>query len=82
MAAQYLRCAGRQMKLAATDIDPHVVVGRHQIGIARQSEAGHVEQRRQTLIRHLNVDMFEMDRVAEVFSGAIEFVMHGGDPGR
>jgi hypothetical protein len=24
--------------------------------------------------------VFEMDRIAEVFSGAIEFSMHGGDP--
>jgi hypothetical protein len=34
MAAQHLRRAARQMKLAAADIDPHVGVGDHQIGIA------------------------------------------------
>jgi hypothetical protein len=28
----------------------------------------------------LNVDVFKMDRIAEVFGGAVEFSMHGGDP--
>jgi hypothetical protein len=33
------------------------------------------------LIRDLNIDVFEMNRIAEVFSGAIECLLHGGDPG-
>jgi hypothetical protein len=28
----------------------------------------------------LNVDVFQMDRIAEVFGGAVEFSMHGGVP--
>src|ERR1700761_942357 len=32
------------------------------------------------LIRYLDVDVFQMNRIAEVFGGAIEFSMHGGDP--
>ena len=80
IATQHLRFAARQVELAAADIDPHVVVGRHQIGIARQAEAGNVKQRRQTLVRYLDVDVFEMNRIAEVFSGAVKFMLHGDDP--
>ncbi len=36
--AQHQRFAGRQMELAATDIDPHVLNAGHQIGIARQPQ--------------------------------------------
>jgi hypothetical protein len=32
------------------------------------------------LIRHLNIDMFEMDRITEILGGAVEFVLHGGGP--
>ena len=34
MAAEHLRLAARQMKLASADIDPHIGVGHHQIGVA------------------------------------------------
>ena len=81
MAAQHLRRAARQMKLAAADIDPHVAVGHHQIGIAGQPETGDIEQGRQPLVGHLDVDVFEMDRVAEIFGGAVEWLLHGrGSP--
>src|ERR1700722_13066514 len=33
MAPQHLRLAAWQMKLAPADIDPHIVVRRHQIGV-------------------------------------------------
>ena len=76
MAAQHLRLAARQMKLASADIDPHVGVGHHQIGIAGEPEPGDIEQRRQMLVGHLDVDVFEMDRIAEVFGGAVELLVH------
>ena len=76
MPAQHLRRAIRQMKLAPADIDPHVGVRDHQIGIAGQPEAGDKEQRRQPLIGDGDVDMLEMDRVAEILCGAVEWLLH------
>ncbi len=81
MAAQHLRFATRQMKLVAADIDPHIGVGHHQIGIARQPEPGHIEQCRQMLVGDLDVDVFEVNRIAKVFCGAVEFLLHGCIPG-
>ena len=75
MPAQHLWRAGRQMKLAAADIHPHVAVGDHQIGVAGEAEAGHVEQGRQPLVGDLDVDMLEMDGIAEVFGGAVEMLL-------
>ena len=77
VAAHDLRLAARQVKLAAPDIDPHVGVGDHQVGVARQPEPGRIEQLRQPLVRHLHVDVLEMDRIAEVFGGAVE-LLHDG----
>ena len=72
MAAQHLRIAARQMELAAPDIDPHVAVGDHQVRVARQPESGSIEQRGETLVGDLDVDVLEVNRVAEVLGGAIE----------
>src|SRR5436305_10571152 len=80
MAAQHLRVSARQMKLAAADIDPHVSVGHHQIGVAGKPEACDIKQGGQALVRHLDVDVFEMDRVAEIFGGAVERLLHGCGP--
>jgi len=77
----YLGFAFRQMKLASADIDPHIGVGHHQIGVAGEPKPGHIKQCRQTLVRNLHVDMFEMDRVTKIFGGAIEFLVHGRGPG-
>ncbi len=77
MAPQHLRIAGRQMKLAAADIDPHIGVGHHQIGVAGKPEACDIKQSGQPLVGHLYVDMFEMDRVAKVFFRAVEWLLHG-----
>src|SRR3954471_3794467 len=74
MATQHLRTAIREMKLAPADIDPHVGVRDHQIGIAGQPEAGDIEQRRQPLIGDGDVDMLEMDRIAEILCGAVELL--------
>ena len=80
VAAQHLWPAARQMKLAAAGIHPHVAVGDHQIGIAGQPDSGDIEQRGEALVRHLHVDMLEMDGVAEIFCGAIEWLLHGAAP--
>src|SRR5688572_21995981 len=76
MAAQHLRAAIRQMKLAPAHIDPHVGVRHHQVGIAGQPEAGDIKQRRQPLVGDRDVDMLEMDRIAEILCGAVE-LLHG-----
>src|SRR5712692_2248095 len=81
MAAQHLRLAARQMKLASADIDPHIAVGHHQIGVAGKPEPGDVKQRGQALVGHLYVDMSEMDRGAEILGAAIEWLVHGRGPG-
>ena len=80
MPAHDLRRTGRQMELAAPDIDPHVGVGDHQVRIARQPEPDRVEQLRQMRVRHLHVDVLHMDRIAEVFAGAVEGLVHGAVP--
>jgi hypothetical protein len=54
------------MELAAADIHPHVVVGDHQIGIARQAERHDVEQARQLLARDADVDMLEVNRITDI----------------
>src|SRR5258708_13231849 len=76
MAANHLRPTGRQMKLAPADVDPHIAVGHHQIGITSQPEACDIEQGGQALIGHLHVDVFEMDRVAEILGGPVECLLH------
>src|SRR5215510_808705 len=76
MAAQDLRLVGRQMELAAPDIDPHVVVRGHQVGVARKAEPRDIEQRGEALVRDGDVHVLEVDGVAEIFSGAIESLLH------
>ena len=61
VASQHLRLAARQMKLAPADIDPHVVVGRHQIRVTGKSQPSHIEQCRQMLIGHPDVDVLQMN---------------------
>src|SRR5204862_2041685 len=78
MATQHLCLPARQVELAAPDIDPHVGVGNHQIGIAREPEASDVEQGGEPLVGDGDVDVFEVDDVAEIFGGAIIGLLHGG----
>jgi hypothetical protein len=61
MAAQHLRIAGRQMELAAPDIDPHIVVGDVEIGIAGQSKPDDIEQAGDPLVRNLHIDVLEVN---------------------
>src|SRR5262245_7615630 len=76
MAAQHLRLVGRQLELAPSHVDPHVVVGRHQIGVARESETHDVKQRRKTLVWNGDIDVLEVDCIPEVFGGAIKCLLH------
>ena len=76
LAAQHLRLAGRQMELAAADVHPHVVVHHHQVRIAGEAEACAVEQRGDPLVRDRDVDVLEVDRIAEVLGGAVEGLGH------
>ena len=70
-AAQDLRLAGDQVELAMADIDPHVVDAGHQVGIARQTQAAHVEQGRLDLVLDQQVHMLEPDDVAEILGAAV-----------
>ncbi len=76
VTAQHLRFVGWQVELAPSHIDPHIVVGRHQIRVARESKTHHVEQRRKALVRNGDVDMFEVNGISEIFGGAIECLLH------
>ena len=51
VTAHNLRLVGRQMELAAPDIDPHVGGAGHQVRIARQAESGEVKDGRFLLDR-------------------------------
>ena len=76
VTAQNLRLIGRQMELAAPDIDPHVGGAGHQVRIARQAESGEVKDSRFLLIGNCHVDVFQRDDVTEVFNGSIESTLH------
>nr|WP_245315645.1 hypothetical protein [Bradyrhizobium neotropicale] len=86
MTAQHLGFAARQVKLALAGIDPHVGVGHHQVGVAGEPEPRDVKQAGEALIRDLDVDVLEMDRVAEILGGSVELLRHraalGTDDGR
>ena len=71
MAAHHLRLAGRQVELAAADVDPHVADAGHQVGVAREAEPGDVEQCGQLLVGNAGVDVLEDDDVADVLGGPI-----------
>jgi hypothetical protein len=80
-AAQHLRRPGRQMKLAATDIDPGVVNAGAQVRVTRQAQAHHVKNNGLLLVRHAQVDMTEFDDVADVLGAAVEAWLFGGGAG-
>ena len=70
--------SGRQMELAAAGVDPHVGDAGHQVGIAGQPEAGDIEDRRQALIGHADVDVLKADDVTEILGATIE-CLHGAN---
>ncbi len=79
VAAQHLRLAGRQVELAAADVDPHVADAGHQVGVARQAQAGHVKQRCELLVGHAGVDVLEGNDIADVLDAAV-VLGQGFDP--
>jgi len=82
-AAQHVGSAGRQVELAHPDIDPHQPGAGVEEGIAGQPEAGDVIVRRQLLVGDADVDVPEIDDVAEVLAGAIVLLVgHGVGPSR
>ncbi len=78
-AAHDVHPTRRQMELAPSDIHPHVVQTRHQIRVARQSQAHEVEGDRLALIRDPDVHVAEFDDIAEILGGAVKD--RGGDCG-
>ena len=76
VTAQNLRFVGRQMELAAANVDPHVGSAGHQVGIAGQAETGEIEGGRHLLIGDGYVDVFQCDDIAEVFGGSIKSRLH------
>jgi hypothetical protein len=83
LAAQHLRLAARQVELAAADVHPHVVVHHHQIRIAGEAEPGAIEQRGDALVGNGDIDVLEVDGVAEILGGAVEgLLVHGPIPER
>src|ERR1700722_1612055 len=74
--AHYLRFPAGKMELAAPDVDPHIDGAGHQEWIARQPKPGDVENRRDLLIGHGHIDVFEGDYIAEVFGGTVECAFH------
>ena len=66
------------MELAHPDIDPHVAGAGIEKGIAREAETADVVMRRQVLVANANVDVPEIDDVAEILTRAVVLlVCHG-----
>src|SRR5262249_15875171 len=77
-AAQHVGLAGRQMELAHSDIDPHVAGASVEKGIARKTEAGDVILRCQTLVADADIDVPEIDDIAEILRRPVVlFFCHG-----
>ena len=83
-AAHHLRLTRRQVELRLADVDPHVVDPGHEIGIAGETETAHVENGGELLVRDGDVDVLELDDVADVLGGAVEggAASHGANPRR
>src|SRR5262245_14444907 len=80
-AAQHVGLARRQMELAHSDIDPHVASARVEKGIARETEAGDVILRRQALVADAEIDVPEIDDIAEILlRPVVLFFWHGAFP--
>jgi hypothetical protein len=74
----FCAASGGQMKLLFADIGPHVSESDVQIRIASQSESNNIEKRRDSLIRHLKIDVLQGYDIADIFLGVIK---HRWSPG-
>ena len=72
VAAPLLRRALRQVKLLRASVDPHVAGAEIDVGIARKAESADVEQGRDLLIRHREVDVLHVEHIADVLFASIE----------
>ena len=70
-AAHLIGLAHRQMELAHADIDPHIAGAGIEERIARQAEPGDVKMRGEMLIADADIDVAEIDDVADVLRGAV-----------
>ena len=77
-AAQHVGLPVRQMELAHADIDPHQARAGIEKGVAGEAQAGDVIVRRQVLVGDADVDVPEIDDVAEVLGGAIVLLVGHG----
>jgi len=75
-AANPLWFAGRQMTLAAADVDPHVFEPDLYVWIARKSHSRDIERSRWTLIRNGDVDVLERNDVGEILRCAVVGCCH------
>ena len=81
--AEDLRRGSREVKLRVAEVAPHVVEPDHQVGIPGPAERDDVELGRELLIGDADVDVLEVDDVAEVFQRAVEGLTgHGSPPAR
>src|SRR5262249_11291220 len=80
-AAQHVRLPDRQVKLAYDDIYPHIAGAGIEEGIAGEAEDGDVDMGCQVVIADGDIDVHEMDDVAEILGRAVELlVCHGPYP--
>ena len=78
-AAHDFRRSRRQVKLACADIDPHVAGAGIEERVAGQSESADIIMRGNVLIVDADIDVTEIDDIADVLCGAIKlFVRHDG----
>src|ERR1700691_6049462 len=67
------------MELAHANIYPHIARAGIEERIARQTEPGDIIMRRQVLIGDADIDVADIDDVADVLRGAVEvFLQHDG----
>src|SRR5262245_49301531 len=80
-AAQHVGLPGGQVELAHADIDPHQATAGVEEGIAGEAEAGDVIMRRQVRVADADVDVPEIDDVAQILGRAIVLLVgHGVRP--
>ena len=80
-SSEHLRPPGRQVELLLAGIRPHVLGADHQVRVAGEPQADHVEQGGHDLVRNPHVDVLEREDVADVLAAAVEFLAcHHGLP--
>src|SRR5262249_5420057 len=77
-AAQIARLAGREMELAHADVDPHDADAGVEERIAGEPQAADIIMGAEPLVGDVYVDVAEIDDVADIGRGAIEFLLWAG----